>query len=350
MRVLVIGAGAIGSLLGHRLATAGHAVTLLGRAPWVEAIRSRGLGLEEKGIVRFQTNLEAVSDVRAVSGCAPDLIVCTTKVYDTAEAIRQVAPLVAGGIGDVPLLVLQNGVGGDELAAEVLPRATLLSGVITLAVEVLSPGLIRLTTTSGGIGLAAVSPGAPVGDLVSTLRRAGSKRVRAYDDYRAMKWSKLLLNILGNALPAILGAPPDKLYVQRRLFDLERAAFREALAVMRGLGLKPVSLPGYPVPLLAWGMARLPGGVLHPLFRRLVGGGRGDKMPSLYLDLSKGKSKSEVDFMNGAVVAQGRSIGLRVPVNQALHRTLKAIAMGEIPWAEFRGQPQKFLAPIDRRI
>lgn len=346
MRVLIIGAGAIGSLLGHRLAAVGHAVTLVARAPWVEAVRSQGLGLEKDGKVRFESNLAAVTDVRTLAGDAFDLAVCTTKVYDTAEAVRQAALAVAGG---ALLLLVQNGVGGEELVAEVLPQAQRLSAVITLAVEVLSPGLIRLTTTRGGIGLAAVSPGAPVDELVVTLHQAGFGRVLSYADYRAMKWSKLLLNILGNALPTILDIPPGELYARRPLFELERAAFREALTVMRGLGLRPVSLPGYPVPLFAWGMNRLPAAVLHPLFRRLIAGGRGGKMPSLHLDLLKGKPKSEVDFLNGAVVAGARSIGLRAPVNQVLYRTLRALVSGETPWAEFRGRPRKFLALAGRR-
>lgn len=346
MRVLIVGAGAIGSFFGHRLAMAGHTVTLVGRTPWVKVVQSQGLGLEEKGEVCFQTNLTAVSNVRAVAGTAFDLLVCTTKAYDTIEAVQQIAQVVAG---NVPLLILQNGVGGEELAAKVLPQVARLAGVITLVVEVLSPGLIRLTTTSGGIGLAAASPGAPVNDLVATLREAGFESVRAYANYGAMKWSKLLLNILGNALPTILDMPPSKLYIHRRLFNLERAAFCEALMVMRGLGLRPASLPGYPVPLLAWGMAHLPGVVLLPLFRRLIAGGRGGKVPSLHLDLSKGKSKSEVDFLNGAVANYARSIGLCAPVNQAVHHTLKAIVLGETPWNEFQRQPQRLLARVDWR-
>ncbi len=345
MRVLVIGAGAVGSLLGHRLASAGHAVTLVARPPWVTAIQSQGLGLEEHGQIHFESNLTAVTHVDAVAGDAFELAVCTTKAYDTVEAVRQAAPVIARG---TLLLVLQNGVGGEELAAEVLPQARCLSAVITLAVEVQSPGRIRLTTTKGGIGLAAVSPGARVDMLAAEFRRAGFARVKTFADYRASKWSKLLLNTLGNALPTILDMPPGQVYSQRGLFDLERAAFREALAVMRGLELRPVALPGYPVPLFAWAMDWLPGAVLHPLCRRLIVGGRGGKMPSLHLDVRKGKPESEVDFLNGAVVKHAARIGLQVPVNQALHRTLKAIVSGDTPWAEFRGYPHSFMAQVGR--
>jgi len=341
MRVLVIGTGAIGSLLGHRLATAGHVVTLVARPSWVAAVRSQGLSLEEKGQIYFASNLAAVTDVRAVTDDVFDLVACTTKVYDTVEAIRHVAPLVIGG---APLLILQNGVGGEEMALRMLPQAQCLSAVITLVVERLSPGMIRLTTTRGGIGLAAVSPGATVDELAVVLRRAGFGWVETYTDYGAIKWSKLLLNILGNALPTVLDIPPGALYARRSLFDLEREAFLEALNVVRHLGLRPVSLPGYPVPLLAWGMERLPAAILHPLFCRLIVGGRGGKMPSLHLDLLRGKARSEVDFLNGAVVEYGRRLGLRAPVNEALQSALKAIVSGEMPWAGFRGQPQKLLA------
>jgi 2-dehydropantoate 2-reductase len=161
-----------------------------------------------------------------------------------------------------------------------------------------------------------------------------------------MKWSKLLLNILGNALPTILDWPPIRVYAHRSMFDLERAVMRETMAVMRRLGLRAEPLPGYAVPLFTWAMERLPGSVLHPLFRQLFVSGRGGKMPSLHLDLLKGKPKSEVDFLNGAVVEHARRLGLQVPSNQALHRVLKAIVSGEMAWTEFRAQPKKLLAQV----
>ncbi len=347
MRVLIVGAGAIGSLIGHRLATAGHAVMLAARTPWVTAIRSRGLGLEENGCVRWTSDLETVTDARTVVGDAFDLALCTTKAYHTAKTVRQIAPLLTRG--GTPLLLVQNGVGGEEIAAQVLPQAAYLSAVITLAVESLSPGLIRLTTTRGGLGLADVSASTPLDALADAFRRAGFERVMTYADYRAMKWSKLLLNLLSNALPTIVDMSPGELYARRAPFELERAAFREALAVVRGLRLRPVPLPGYPVPLFVWCLERLPGALLHPLFRRFIVGGRGGKMPSLHLDLRKGKRQSEVDVLNGAVFEHARRLDQPAPVNWALHCVLQAIVSGEIPWAEFRGQPEKLLAQVDWR-
>lgn len=227
--------------------------------------------------------------------------------------------------------------------AAILGKATILSAVITLSVEVLEPGLVRLATTRGGIGLAATASDQSVAELGEVFREAGF-RTAVYRDYRAMKWSKLFLNIVANASPAILDMFPDEVFADSRLFALEQAVFREAMAVMRALGLRPVSLPGYPVPLFAWALCSLPTWLLRPILRKVIVPGRGGKMPSLHIDLSRGKGKSEVEYLNGAVVRCAQELGLDVPVNRALHAVLMGIVKGEIPWGEYRGQPERLLA------
>ena len=343
MRCLIVGAGAIGSLIGHRLAGAGNEVTLVGREGYVAAVRARGLGLEEGGRVAWTTNLRPVTRVDEVAGEPFDLLLLTVKAYDTAAAAEQTAPLARRG---APVLVVQNGVGGEEIAAQALEGATILSVAITLAVEVVEPGLVRLATARGGLGLAPTALGQSVAEYAQAFREAGF-RVAIYPDHRAMKWSKLLLNIVANASPAILDMSPAEVFADRRLFALERAAFREALAVMRGLGLRPVPLPGYPVPLFAWALSSLPAFLMRPFLRKFIVRGRGGKMPSLHIDLAKGKGKSEVEYLNGAVVKYAQELGLDVPANRALHAVLMGIVRGEIPWEEYRGRPEKLLAAAE---
>lgn len=344
MRLLIVGAGAIGSLVGNRLARAGHDVTLVGRPGYVDAVRERGLGLEEAGqriyVKDDGQDVRAVTHVAQVAAEHFDLIVFTMKAYDTTEAAAQVWPLAQQG---VPILVMQNGVGGEESVAGVLSEATIFSAVITMVVEVIEPGLVRLSTTQGGIGLAPTDPRHSANWLTEAFQEAGFK-VAVYPHHRAMKWSKLLLNILGNASSAILGMSLDLIFAHRRLFILERTAFCEARAVMRAVGLRPVSLPGYPVPLLAWGTCSLPGWLLQPIFKRTIVRGRGGKMPSLYLDVIRRRQSSEVEFLNGAVVKQARELGMEVPVNEALYSTLMGIVRGDVPWEKQRGQPERLLA------
>ena len=158
MRLLIVGAGAIGSLVGNRLARAGHEVTLVGRPGYVAAVREQGLGLEEAGRRVYVKDVRATTHVAEVAAESFDLIIFTMKAYDTAMAAAQVQPLARQGI---PILVLQNGVGGEEIVAQRLGEVSILSAVITLVVEACEPGLVRLSTTRGGIGLAAWQSSSP---------------------------------------------------------------------------------------------------------------------------------------------------------------------------------------------
>jgi 2-dehydropantoate 2-reductase len=247
---------------------------------------------------------------------------------------------------DVPVLIVQNGVGGEELARPELAEALVISGVLTLSVSVLAPGHIRLETSRGGLSLAPTQVGQDVAPWAALFAAAGL-RVATYTDYHAMKWSKLLLNIQANAIPAILDMAPGDVYAHPALFALERAAFREALAVMRALHLQVVSFPNYPVPLLAWAMQYLPAVLLRPLLIRLVASGRGDKKPSLQIGLAGGRQQSEAQYLNGSVVHYAERLGVQTPVNHVLLDTLLGIAAGRIPWDEFRGQPQKLLREVE---
>jgi 2-dehydropantoate 2-reductase len=150
--------------------------------------------------------------------------------------------------------------------------------------------------------------------------------------------------VIGNASAAILDMNTVKVYTDPSLARLEVEMLRETIKVMRGLNVKPVNLPGYPVPLLAWGVRWAPLLILRPILRRLVAGGRGQKPPSLLLDLRRGRERSEVAALNGAVVQAGRRIGIPTPVNHALTETLLRLSQGQIQWDNVRHQPGVLLA------
>ncbi len=342
MRVLVFGAGAIGSLLGHRLSHVGHDVTMVGRAVYASAVATHGLTVESpEG--RQISHPRAISSLDALADSQPwDLVILTVKVFDTQDAVQQLVPFLSSG---VPLLLVQNGVGGEEIARQVAPDAEIISGSITLVVSVLGPGHVRMDKKSGGLSLAPTRAGQDIGKWIELLRIAGFQVVSCRD-YRAQRWSKLLLNMLGNAVPAILDLSPGDVYRNPRLFAVELDAFREALAVMDAMRIAPVRLPGYPVPLLAWIVRRLPRVLLRPILVRMVGSGRGAKKPSLQIDLQRGRAESEVSYLNGAIVTAGRQLGVPVPVNTAIVDTLLGIAGGQLSWDELRGRPERLLALV----
>jgi len=120
---------------------------------------------------------------------------------------------------------------------------------------------------------------------------------------------------------------------------------RECLAVMKAQGLDVVDLPGTPVRALAF-VSKLPVWFSRLFLARAAGSGRGAKMPSFHIDLHSGRGKSEVEYLHGAVVREGKKRGISTPVNELLTNTLLALTNGEIPLDEYAGQPQKLLSQV----
>ncbi|MBI3947265.1 MAG: ketopantoate reductase family protein [Armatimonadetes bacterium] len=343
MRVFCYGAGAVGSLLGGRLSAAGHDVTLLARPDSAAALRQHGLTIALSDGSALRALPRVVTEMAEASPAAPppDLIIVAVKGYDTAAA----APEVARACGPrTAILSVQNGLGNEELLAAAMGAGRVIAGSFTLSVAMAEPGRVAQHTTSGGLALAEVetSGGDRLARLVRAFEGAGMRAV-ACPDWRAMKWSKLLLNLLANASCAILSMSPAEVFADARLFRLEQRAFREARRTMRRLGLRPVDLPGYPVRLLCGAMG-LPAPLARPLIAARAAGGRGDKPPSLALDVARGRS--EVAFLNGAVARAAAEIGMPAPVNALLASTLEGIVRGVLNPAEFHRRPEALLGAL----
>ncbi len=356
MSFICLGSGAIGSLIGSQLHRAGVRVALVGRGAHLDAIRRRGLYIDVPGdgppgvfrparalkVPAFGTVIQA-----AAAGGPPAVVVLTVKSYDVESAV---AELASAALSPPPVVVcLQNGVGSEEIAARFLGPGQVVAGAITLSVDRPSPGRLRLLTNHGGLAMAPHAP-APLSQArpnpsgpsrasatarpllttaawVKTLRAAGF-RLRLYERGQAVKWSKLLLNLWANASSAIFDRPPQQVVSEPGLFHMDYLAFREALRVMAAHGIPAVDLPGYPVRLLAALGRALPEGLFRRLLGKRVAGGRGGKMPSLWLDLRSGRGRSEVGYLNGAVVEAGRRVGIPTPANRVLVTTLEDLILG----------------------
>jgi 2-dehydropantoate 2-reductase len=347
--VLVVGAGAIGGYVGARLALAGHAVTLVGRAVFVDAVLAHGLRLiapDGEWHIERRRATTALKDACA-DDARFDLALLAVKTYDTAQAIEQLRPY-ADRIEW--FWSLQNGVENEDLLGEAFGRTKIIAGTILNPVSMPEPGWVRLEKLKGGIGLAALDAPARRVTWLSDVLAAAGFRVRAYGDYRAMKWSKLLLNLIGNASSAILDRTTLELFRDKLVFAIEIAALRETLRVARAHNIGWVSLPGYPVPLMVAALRLLPLPILQPLMQPLVAKGRGNKMPSLHADLATGKPGSEVDALNGVVVRLGESHGVDTPANALLLDTLHALQSGRASRATWRHRADKLWIAYQRRM
>jgi len=237
-------------------------------------------------------------------------------------------------------------VGAEEAAAAARPAGTLVASSVTASVERVPDGSVRWLRR-GGVALAPVrgDAAALIEHLASMFRAAGVDVVTRRDP-AAMKWSKVIANLVANATSGLLDQDPPSIYADPGLFAVERDQLREALAVMRARGLRPVSLPGAPVPLLALATA-LPAPLARAALRRVVGSARGGKDPSLRGAVQLG-GPTEGGWLNGAVARTGAELGVATPVNTALASLIEQAATDPERRAWFRHRPDRLLEALGR--
>ena len=340
-RLLVVGAGAVGSFLGALLGSVGYDVTLV---RIFEPDSERPIVLVKPDGSRVTIPVHRFT--RTEDATAPDLILVAVKMPALREAL---APTLRWP--GIPTLTVENGIGADEIAAQVRPDAPQLAGSLTAPIRLASEDEIQWLGR-GGLTLAAASESARplVRGLLDDFRRAGL-RVRGLPSAAPMKWSKLLTNLMANATGALLDMDADAIYRDPQLFDVERRQLREALAAMRRLGFGPVTLAGAPVPWLArclW----LPTWLARPILTRVGGGARAGKAPSLRIHVQSAPPNrpcaepTEVEWMNGAVARVGAERGVATPVNARLAALVDEVAADPERRAWFRGHPERLLAEL----
>lgn len=338
MRFLFLGAGAIGTYVGGSLAAAGHQVTFSEQPDAARAIAADGLRLTRGGVTSEVRDFTIFGSAAEALAAGPyDVAVCALKSFDTEAALTS---LLATGEAVPPVLSLQNGVANEPLIGALLGADQVVTGTVTTAVSKPGTGQV-IEEKLRGIGIALNHPLGQA--LVDALNDAGLQAV-GYPEPQAMKWSKLLTNLTGNATSAILDEPVSVLFADRRTYGIEIAVLRECLAVMAAMGLRPVDLPGTPVRALALAAKSLPRFIAQPALTKALGGGRGDKMPSFHIDLHSGRGRTEVRFLNGAVADRGAELGVPTPVNRTLTDTLEALSSGSESIERFRHQPDALLA------
>jgi 2-dehydropantoate 2-reductase len=340
LRVLVFGAGAIGTYIGGSLALDGHDVVFLEQASVAEQLRQRGLRLKidetERQIAKPIVE-GSLSDV--LDGKSFDLAIFALKSFDTASALESMQPVREAL---PPILCLQNGVENEVILAGVLGKDKVIAGTVTSAIGRRGAGDIQLERLRG-MGLAA---GHPLSQRIANALNQAGLKARLYAHADEMKWSKMLTNLLANASSAILDMTPSEIFAHSGLFRLEIRQLKEALRVMSVLRIHSVDLPGTPVRALAFAVRSLPLSISKPMLKQAVGGGRGGKMPSFHIDLYSGRGKSEVNYLNGAVVRYGEKFGVPTPVNRLLNSTLMALTHGDISLETYKSQPEKLLASL----
>lgn len=342
LQVLVFGMGAIGTYVGGSLAMAGHWVTFLEKPEVASGVERR------KIIIRTQKQTHIIPEINlvtsipdALDGRDYDIAILAVKSFDTAVVVESVKPYAERM---PPILCLQNGVENEALLEQALGAERVIPGTVTTAVGRMGVGQISVEKLRG-IGI--WTNHRLSARLIDTFNQAGLK-TRGYSDARAMKWSKMLTNLLANASSAILNLPPAVIFAHPGLFAIEMRMIAEALAVMKALNIQVTDLPGTPVRALVWSIQSLPLWICRPLLYQALGKGRGDKMPSFHIDLYSGRNKSEVDYLNGAVGRFGRQVQIPTPVNDWLTEVLIRLTLGRLSKEILAHQPDRFIEWLEQ--
>src|SRR6266508_907616 len=190
MRVAVIGAGAMGSIIGSSLAEGGADTTLVDvAAPLVEKINTKGVLIERGGVERT-IRIPATTEPGAVG--VVDAVVFFVKSYHSQGAASFAAPLVGPG---TVVATLQNGWGNGDLLARRFSPDQVVMGITYHSGTVVSPGHVRHTNTSDAPTLLGAYGGADTGaEALAAAIRAGGLRADVFADMRTEIWKKLVLN------------------------------------------------------------------------------------------------------------------------------------------------------------
>ncbi|MCW5119522.1 2-dehydropantoate 2-reductase [Burkholderia cenocepacia] len=312
MRIAILGAGAMGSLFGARLAESGEAVTLIDvNDAHLDAIRRDGLRIDDdRGERRIRTlqavRPDAANAAAAAAAAAPDtpfdLLIVFTKSLHTRAALDGVRALLTP---DTFVLTLQNGLGNVETLNAFVPLERILVGVTTWPADAAGPahvrshgaGTIRMMTADG-----AARPFATA--VADTLSRAGLACTLDADVWAAI-WEKVAFNAALNTLCATTGCTVDQLGHHQDGPRLALAIAAETAAVARAKG---IAVDG----------ERVARNVEHAIRDH-----RGHR-PSMLQDVLAGR-RTEIDAISGKVVAAAREAGVAVPHAETLLALVRLI-------------------------
>ncbi|WP_349898440.1 ketopantoate reductase family protein [Parafrigoribacterium soli] len=302
MRVAIVGAGAVGSTIAALLSRGGHDVTVTARGEQLHTILDRGLELT--GVWGDYTARVSATDILNRS---PELAFVTTKAQDAEAALRQNARFLDG----VPVVVVQNGLDALTVAQRILPGADVVGGLALYAASYLSPGAVAVTTD----GVTCLG-GSVSGALYASRVLGAVMPVTLTDNFEGAQWTKLIVNHI-NALPAITGMSAQDVISDRELRHIMTESMREAVRVGLASGIEFEKVQGLSDRLLKL-LVRLPvtAGQLIPLAMRSRMGATPN--PGSTLQSIRRGQATEIDFLNGAVVAAGERVGVATPTERAL--------------------------------
>src|SRR5215217_2851757 len=310
--IAFFGAGSVGCFVGGAWQAAGLDVSFVGRERTKQDVDAHGMTITDMdgtrlhlppGSVSFATSPAALADAGAIALCV--------KSFDTEAAARDIAKHAPRGI---PLISFQNGVSNVFRLKERLPDYEIVQGMVPFNIAYMGSGRWHK-----GVAGELVAGAHPLTDAIAAKvgRRLGQLRIT--QDVDGLAWGKLLIN-LNNAVNALSGRNLLEQLSERDYRRVVAASMVETLEVLKAAGIKPAKLGPIPPDLL-------PHAIAAPdlLFKStILKAQRIDPhaRSSMADDLAAGR-RTEIDYLNGEVVALARSLKLRARVNETIVALIK---------------------------
>ena len=296
--VAVIGAGAVGGYFGGMLARAGAPVVMVGRPPFVEAVRKNGLFLDT---LQFQetVRVEASAEFSAARGA--QVVLFCVKTTDNATASRELAPLLPP---DATVVILQNGVDNVE-QVRVASGIEAVPVVVYVGASVPEPGRIKHV----GRGDLVVGPKNEKTERIAALFTHAGVPCRISENIEGELWVKLFANCALNAISAVGNARYGQIAASPDAGKVVESIVAEVFAVARAANVHPPGIENAETALA---------GALK------IASQMSAAFSSTAQDIQRGK-RTEIDSLNGYIARRGAELGVPTPVNHALYTLVKLL-------------------------
>jgi 2-dehydropantoate 2-reductase len=298
MRVVVLGAGAMGCLFGGLLRKSGHEVTFIDvSAEQINAINASGLHIERSdGTIQVSVRAAYANEITT----PPDLLIVFTKSFHTRSALESVRQLLGYS---TTILTLQNGLGNSDLIAEFVAHSQIVEGVTTVPCDLIAPGRIR----SMGVGHTRINSAdgassSRLDELRDAIQNAGLHCEIDPGVFQAI-WEKVAFNSALNSLTAISGLTVGGVGGAPEGRELARRIVLEISAVARAAGVPVQEQRVFDTVDFA--------------FRE-----HQDHMPSMLQDIRAGR-KTEIDSLNLEVARWGQKLGVSTPLTETLGKLVR---------------------------
>ena len=329
MRVLIVGIGALGGTIAARAISAGMPVRLATRsAESADVLRTSGLRVSGIGAESRAIPVDVAPVAGYGKGCEFDLILLATKAQDALEVAPHVLGLLAP---EGVVLPIQNG-GVARVLADRLGEDKILGGVSNLGATMVEPGVYE-QRNAGHLLIGELAGG--VSERVERVARAlgRASEVKVSSNLSGAIWSKLLINCSVTTLGALCSQTMRQYMETETGKKVFRRTYEEALSVALAIGTRLERLAVDPIPP-GW-PSNFAAEEHYESWVEAVIAFYGDIKPSMLQDFERGR-KTEIDFINGYVVALGHASGMLVHMNATITDLVHQIERGVLQPARER--------------